>query len=329
MKELFAKLAPYAKYAGIVGYPLFYLLCLAVFASFTFPYDKLKDRMVASFAADQRASGGHQELLIDTMTGYGLSGVRMTGVTLLTAPAEPSKPPARLVVDEATVRYGLVSMLLGGTEVDFDVSAFGGEVHGEYGAHGKDKAIDVTLESLDLGKIGPLVELLGVPLDGKAGGAMHLTMPDGKITGASGDLSFESKGTAVGDGKAKLKGALALPKIEVGTLTVAAEAKDGVLKLTKFVAAGKDLDVQGDGRVTLRDSVTDSLCDLQVRFRVNDAYRAKNDVTKSLFGAPGSTAPPLFDLMDPKIKQAKRADGFYGWSARGALARIEFYPSAR
>ncbi|HXX67788.1 MAG TPA: type II secretion system protein GspN [Polyangiaceae bacterium] len=328
MKELLARLAPYGKYAGIVGYPLFYLFCLALFASFTFPYDKLRDRLVASFAADQRASGGHQELQIDALSGYGLTGVRMTGVTLLSAPAEPGKPPARLVVDEATVRYGLLSLLFGGADVDFDVMAFGGEARGEYGSRGKDKAIDVALESLDLGKIGPLVQLLGVPLDGKAGGTLHLSMPEGKITRASGDLSFESKGTAVGDGKAKLKGALALPKIDVGTLTIAAEAKDGVLKLTKFIAAGKDLDVQGDGRVTLRENVTDSLCDLQVRFRVNDAYRAKNDVTKSLFGAPGSTAPPLFDLMDPKIKQAKRADGFYGWSARGAVSRLEFFPSA-
>lgn len=329
MKELIARLGPYAKYAGIVGYPLFYLLSLAIFASFTFPYDKLKERIVASFAADQRASGGHQELLIDSLAGSGLSGVRMTGVTLLSASAEPGKPPEKLVIDEATVHYGLLSMLFGATDIDFDVTAFGGSVHGEYGTHGKDKAVDLTLDSIDLGKIAPLVQLLGVPLEGKAAGSMHLAMPEGKLSKASGELAFESKGTAVGDGKAKLKGALALPKIDVGTMTIAAEAKDGVMKLTKFVAAGKDLDVQGDGRVTLREGMTDSLCDLQVRFRVNDAYRSKNDVTKSLFGAPGSTTPPLFDLVDPKIKQAKRADGFYGWSARGALTRIEFLPSAR
>lgn len=336
MKELIArltpyaaKLTPYAKYAGIVGYPLFYLFCLAVFSSLTFPFDKLKERMVTSFAADQRASGGHQELQIDSMSGYGLSGVRMTGVTLLSGSTEPDKPPSKLVIDDATVHYGLFSMLFGGTDIDFSVRAFGGEAHGEYGTHGKDKTIEVTLESLELGKITPLVELLGVPLDGKADGAMHFTMPEGKLTKASGDLSFESKGTGVGDGKAKLKGALALPKIDVGTLTIAAEAKDGVLKFTKFVAAGKDLDVQGDGRVTLREGATDSLCDLQIRFRINDAYRTKNDVTKSLFGAPGSNAPALFELADPKIKQAKRADGFYGWTARGPLTRIDFLPSAR
>jgi hypothetical protein len=136
-------------------------------------------------------------------------------------------------------------------------------------------------------------------------------------------VSLEIQDTWVGDGKAKIQGALALPKIDVGTLTFAADAKDGVLKITKLVAGGKDLEVQGDGRITMRELATDSLLDLQVRFRINDAYKNKSDVTKSLFG----TSTPLFEMADPKIKQAKRPDGFYGWSFRGPLGRPEFFPA--
>ncbi len=76
--------------------------------------------------------------------------------------------------------------------------------------------------------------------------------------------------------------------------------------------------MQGDGRITMREMATDSLLDVQIRFRINDAYRAKSDITKSLFGAPGSTAPALFEMADAKIKQSKRPDGFYGWSLPGA-----------
>ncbi len=150
--------------------------------------------------------------------------------------------------------------------------------------------------------------------------------PDGRASKAAGALSFESRDTAVGDGIAKLKGALALPKLEVGTITLAADVKDGVVKLTKFVSGGKSLDLQGDGRITLRDQVADAICDMQVRFRISDAYRTKNDVTQSLFGAPGSSAPPLFEL-DPRVKQSKRADGFYGWSMRGPLTHLDFAPA--
>jgi hypothetical protein len=45
-------------------------------------------------------------------------------------------------------------------------------------------------------------------------------------------------------------------------------------------------------------------------------------------GAPGSTAPSLFELADPRIKRSKRSDGFYGWHIHGALSRLKFDPSS-
>ena len=130
----------------------------------------------------------------------------------------------------------------------------------------------------------------------------------------------------VGDGKAKIKGTIALPKVDVGAITFAADAKDGVLKITKLVAGGRDVEVQGDGRITMRELSTDSLCDAQLRFKINDAYRGKSDVTKSLFGTPGSTGPGLFELADAKIRSSKRPDGYYVWSVRGPLGNPEFLP---
>jgi type II secretion system protein N len=325
VKERVLKFA--VKYAGLVGYPLFYLLCLGVFAAITFPYDKLKERVIASFNAQQRSNNGQQELQIDEMSGYWLSGVRLKGVRLLTAPSEPGKPLGKIQIEEATARYSILSAVFGGSDVSFDVFAFGGEMSGSYQVHGTDKAIDIAFDTIDLGQLEPVVQLLGVPLQGKLAGTLKLTMPEGKASKATGALSLEAKDVAVGDGKAKIKGALALPKLEVGTLTMAAEAKDGTLRITKLVAGGKDVEVQGDGRVTLRDTTTDSLCDAQVRFKVNDAYRNKSDITKSLFGSPGSNAPALFELADPKVKQSKRADGFYAWTLRGPLSRIEFIPA--
>jgi type II secretion system protein N len=325
VKEKLLKLT--VKYAGLVGYPLFYVVCLCVFASITFPYDKLKERMVAGFNAQQRAGNGQEELQIDEMSGYWLSGVRVKGVRLLTASSEPGKPPSKIQIDEATARYSLLSALVGSSNVSFDAFAFGGELSGSYGVHGSDKAIDVTLDGIDLGEVTPLVQLLGVPLQGKLGGTIRLTMPEGKTSKASGAISLEAKDVAVGDGKAKIKGALALPKLEVGALAFVAEAKEGTLRVTKLVAGGKDVEVQGEGRITLRDPASDSLCDAQARFKINDAYRNKSDITKSLFGTPGSTAPALFELADPKVKQSKRADGFYVWTLRGPLGHIEFIPA--
>jgi type II secretion system protein N len=325
MRDRLLKLA--VKYAGLVGYPLFYVACLCVFGSLTFPYDKLKERVIATFNAQERSASAQEELQIDEMSGYWLSGVRVKGVRVLSAPSQPGKPPGKIEVDEATARYSILSALVGGSDANFDVFAFGGEVSGSYEVHGSDKSIDVTFDAIGVGELEPLVQLLGVPLQGKLGGTLRLAMPEGKASKAGGALSFEAKDVAVGDGKAKLKGAIALPKVDVGTLTVAAEAKEGILRITKLVAGGKDVEVQGDGRITLRDSPIDSLCDAQVRFKINDAYRDKSDMTKTLFGAPGSTAPALFELADPRVKQSKRADGFYGWTVHGPLGRVEFMPA--
>jgi type II secretion system protein N len=320
------RLLKYAKYAPYVGYPLFYLFCLAIFLSLTFPYDKLKERLVATYNGEQRASGGQQELQIDDMGGYWLSGVRAKGVRLLSPATEPGKLPSKIQIDEATARYSIFPAIFGSSNLSYHIYAFGGEAWGWYEQHGKDRAVEVTLDTIDVGQVDPLVALLGVPLAGKLGGSVRIELPEGKATKGTGSVALEMKDFAVGDGKAKLKGALALPRIDVGTLTLSAEAKDGVLKISKLVAGGKDVEVQGDGRVMMRELATESLCDAQVRFKINDGYRNKNDITKSLFGAPGSTMPALFEL-DPKVKQSKRADGFYAWAVRGPLGRPDFVPS--
>jgi type II secretion system protein N len=315
-------------HAGLVGFPIAYLACLIVFASLTFPFRLLRDRIVATFNAQQRASGGQYELQVDEFGGYWLSGVRLKGIRLLSASAEAGKPARTLEIDDLTVRYGLLPAIVGSREVAFDMVAFGGEATGTYATQGKDVSLDVSLESIELGRITPLVDIVGVPLKGKLSGSVHLLLPEGATSKGAGTVSMTAKDVSVGDGKAKLKGFLALPTIDVGPVSFLAEAKGGVLKVNKLLAGGKDLELQGDGRVLLRDAVSDAICDVQIRFKINDTYREKNDITTSLFGAPGSSIPPLFEQADPRIKQAKRADGFYGWTMRGALGRAEFVPAS-
>jgi type II secretion system protein N len=144
------------RYGRLAGFPAFYVLCLAIFAPLTFPYDMLKERIAFSFNDDQRATGGQQELRIESLGGYWLSGVRMKGVQLLSASSEPGKPPTKIEIDEATVRYSILSAMVGSGDVDFSADAFGGEVTGSYDTHGKDKSLEATLDGIDLGKVTPL-----------------------------------------------------------------------------------------------------------------------------------------------------------------------------
>jgi type II secretion system protein N len=312
-----------------VGYPILYVFCLILFCSWTFPYGKLKNRISGSFNAQQRAAGSHDELEIDDMGSSFITGVKMKGVRLTGGASDPGKTPSETRIDEVTVRISLLSLLIGNHDTTFYAKAFGGTVDGTFDDHGqKEKGLSATLDAIDASQLTPLVELVGLPLEGTLSGKIKINMPEGKASQANGSVSLETDGLAVGDGKAKLKGALALPRINVGTLSLVGEVKDGVLKVTKFGATGKDVEVQGDGRIQLREQTMESNCDLNIRFKINDAYRSKSDMTKALFGAPGSTVPALFELADPRIKQSKRPDGYYGWRARGMLGHLDFAPSA-
>src|SRR5689334_15767647 len=73
--------------------------------------------------------------------------------------------------------------------------------------------------------------------------------------------------------------------------------------------------------------MADSQADLYLRFKFTDAYRTKSDTTKTLLGDPTSPLPGLIEMQVPKMKRAKRADGFFGWHMHGALKNPRFDPS--
>lgn len=314
------------RWAKWVGYPAFYLLSFIVFLSIVFPYDKLKERIVTSFNAQQKATGAQQELHIDQMGWYWFTGVRAKGIRMVSAPQEPGKPPAEIHIDEARIKVGLFAALVGKRDVNFHLEALGGTVDGEYQESKEERSVDVTLDGVHLDQIDALSQLIGLPVQGTIAGTVKLVMPEGKASKGSGTIDLEGTDVAIGDGKAKLKGALEMPKLVVGALTFTAEAKDGVLKITKFSAGGKDLELSGDGKVQMRELANESSLDVDLKFKINDAFRGKSEVTKNLFGAPGSPKGGDVELFVPEMKSAKRPDGFYAFHVRGLLGHLSFEP---
>lgn len=323
MKARLAKLLPW------IGYPAFYLFCLFVFAYWTFPYERLRDRVVAEFERQQHQTGGSQRLSIESLGPYWFSGLSAKGVRIVMPPppgSEPDKRPGQIEIDEGHVRVSLLPLLVGRVSITFGAKAFGGSVDGYTTTNGDDRRIEVELDGVDLANLDPIAGMVGLPLTGTMQGKLDLTLPEQKLQKANGTLDVTIRDLAAGDGKAKIGGKLALPKLNVGELTIAAEAKDGVLKLTKLAAAGQDLDFAADGKIMLRDPTNESLADVFLRFKFADGYKNRNDMTKSLFGSPGSSMPALFEL-DPRVKQSKRTDGFYGWHMMGPLREPQFNPA--
>lgn len=335
MKE---KIFRYGKYAL---YPLFYLFCLALFGYLTFPFYRLNDRVVAEI--EQRGKPG-QRVSIGRITSYWFTGLDLQEVKLTLPPstdAMPASPfgptPAEssaaskettIAIDDVHVRAKFWPLLIGRVRLDFGASLFNGTIDGTVPAGGAGD-VSVNWDKIDIGKIDPLSQLIGgLPIKGLASGSLELSAVEGKFSNANGTLSASITGITIGDGKTKALGMVELPPARAGDLTIDGEAKAGVIKINKLQTTGPDVEVVGDGRITVREPWDESTVDIYLRFRFSDAYRTKSDATKSLLGDPNSSIPPILEVQDPRMKRSKRPDGFYGWHIHGPLKKLKYDPAS-
>jgi len=314
-----------------IMYPLFYVVSFLLFAYLTFPFDQLRDRIVVAFAEDQRKSGGDMRLEIDRISSYWFSGAEAQGVRLISPPElkeDGTKgPPSEILIDEVAGRVAILPLLIGNVTINFAAELLGGSIEGSTSKNGEDRVIEVELTDLAVGRLDPIVQMIGLPLTGQLSGTLELTMPEGKLSKATGSVDLTIQDLSVGDGKTKIKETIALPRMVVGELKLTCDIAEGRLKVTKLAAGGYDLDFSADGKITLRDKFAESQADLYLKFKFSDKYKAKDEKTKALFGEPGSKAPALFEIADPRIRRSKRPDGFYSWRAWGLMRTLRFDPA--
>jgi type II secretion system protein N len=316
-----------------VGYMCFYSFALTVFSYWTFPYDRLRDRVQDEFNSRQTGPSP-MRLELDSVSSYWLSGIEASGIRLI-SPPKPVTPgseeantppkPTVLTIDSAHARVALLPLLIGSVKIHFGASAFDGSISGQTSESDGTRKIELEMTDLSLEKATLLGDIIGLPLSGKVNGQVELMLPEGKFTKADGKVELKIHGLAAGDGKAKIRDTIALPKLEAGDLVFNGEAATGQFKVAEFSAQGPDLELVSEGSIRLRDPLSTSLLTLSTRFHFTDRYTNKNDTTRGIFGAPGSSIPGLFDL-DAKNKRAKGPDGFYGWRVSGTLNQPLFMP---
>jgi type II secretion system protein N len=311
-----------------LGYVAFYLFTFTLSAYLAFPYDRLRDRIVAELSST-KPSRTKVEVEIDQLGPHWFTGLSATGVRILfssstrsAASGEPEKPTT-VELDEVHARLGLFAKLFGKTKVSYWARAFGGEIEGVYEDSEAERHVEARATELLANRLEPVKALLGIPLQGALQGSLDVTLPERKAHKASGTLALNATDLAVGDGEAKVLDQIALPKLNVGALDLEGDIKDGVFRLSKFGAGGQDVELAGEGKVSLRETVTDSFADLYFRFKFNDTYRNKNEKTKLLFG----DSAPAFEFV-PKVKTSKRPDGMYGWHLTGSISSPRFDPYA-
>ena len=225
----------------------------------------------------------------------------------------------------------LLPLLIGRVRVDFWASAFGGEIKGTVPVGSSKGDIEVELDHVDLGKIEPLAAGHGRAHQGHRDAASSCSRaPSGKLNKASGTLDLTIADVVRQrrqDQDRRAHRAAAAPSS--ATSRSRPRPRTACSRSRSSRPTASDLELAGDGKVSLKDPLARRIADLFLRFKFTDAYRGKNATTKSLLGEPGSTTPGLIEMQVPKMKRAKRPDGFYGCHVFGPLKRLQFDPYDR
>lgn len=317
------------------SYPLVYVVAALLFVLFTFPFERLKERVETEFAARQGPEG--YRLKIGELDLYWLSGLEARDVRLFAAPkkeaapAEPSPTPApsgsaaakpsraapMVALDHLWVSYAPLTSLVSGTTVYFGATIGDGSLSGYVVDTAKDRKVHVELKDVDVSRLPLLPELVGLPMKGTASAKLDLTAPGKRLNKADGQLELTVAGFTIGDGRATIKG-IKVPPIRAGELRLSAEAKAGKLTINELSTKGKDLELASEGSLRMREPFGQSFADLTLRFRFSEAYKNQSDLTKGMFEA--------MSFM-PETRRALGPDGFYGWRLLGMLAKPSFTPN--
>jgi type II secretion system protein N len=296
--------------ARAVGWRVgFGLLVFVVAFYFWFPYDRVKEQLVALAAQRdidvQIASAG-------PLLGVGIA-LHDIDVIRKAATGQKSKP---LRIDEARVHLAPVRMLFGERAGRISAELLGGDLDLGWQQSKSHSALQIKTEELSLAQIPGVKESINLPIFGKLGLALDLGMAGNKLADTEGTVSWTCAGCAIGDGKSKLKVAgnpmlaegLSLPRIRFGDLTGRVVFDKGVGRLQAVQAHSPDGELTVEGEIRLADPMPYSQIDLYIRFKFSDTLLKSADKLQI-----------ILQLME---SMGKRPDGFYGLRLSGMLMRL-------
>jgi type II secretion system protein N len=328
MKERLLALRPIL--LRVIGYPLFFLFFFVVFLYATFPWDRLREAIVAAAEAPRVSPGGRAtpsnlELAIGSLSPTFLPGVEARDVNVTFLPTRPGDRPASLSIDKLRVRVSIFALLAQRASLSFSMLGMGGSIEGDASiALGPPatprisplRAFDLTFDHVRLGQMAPLVAMVGLPLGGNLSGTVAVTIPEGDVAQTEGTVRLTTERLTVGDGRAQFQiphfGGVTIEQIRAGSLEATADIRRGVVQFTRVGAHSEEFDLQIDGRIDLRPNFADSAMNMGLRFRLTDVYRAKSE-----------QAGRIMSVMDmaPDLRRARRADGLFAFRCTGTFER--------
>ena len=295
-----------------VGYPLFATSVFLLSLYFTLPRDRIRDRLESEatgfLGVDVKASDDFG------LTLLGGPGFTTSQVILKTRPVMPNDKPVRYSVDDLTIHFSPIQLLRGFADVSYRGKVAGGQVSGKYKATTDETVVVLDAADLAIGDVAAISTAVGLPLEGAVDLKVDVTAQKGVIAQSNGSATLTVTDAVVGDGKAKLiipggdpflSQGITVPKIQLGKIAGKVSIEKGRATLHELRGHSKDIDVELDGTIDLRDPVSLSILHLYLKVKPSDALLKREATLELLVNGAGA--------------MARRSDGFLGFSIAGTL----------
>jgi type II secretion system protein N len=321
------------KILRIVGYVFFAIIVFVFALQMTFPYDRVKDKIIDAMAEK------YEVTISSVERGWMPGRVYFHGFSIRSRQTKPDETITQVYIDRLEVDVGILSLIGGTISVDFDARlgdkrvGFGNlEGSLELASFGRGSTtIHIEGNSLP-GDALPLRALLGLPMTGKLqfGVDAHLPVEKSKLgktainwQKATGSLSLTCpSGCTFGDGKTKLKPLLKntrnqamvgegidFGKVTMETLVAKATMKKGKLTLDKFETSSKDGQLKVDYMMTLEKEFGESMVAGCLRFKGSDDLLRREPKTHAAMSTTGAElrSDGLFHIrLTDRFKDMKR-----------------------
>jgi len=307
-----------------VGYPVLGVCCFLYALHLTFPYERIKDKLVEALSDRYEMEVSSVERTI--LPG----GMILNGVALRSRPADPAEPPAVVFINKIRIKLSLLALLGQTADVEIVMEIGGGVIEGNVTATAAEVTVDVFTEGLPLDNIPGLAEAIGLPMKGGLNAKFSLTLPEMHWDQADGMVSLSCPGCTVGDGKAQIKppqssggsrslafasGGITVPELNLGDIKGEVVVEDGRAKIEKFAATSKDGELELVAAIrfeqVLKNSQIESGC---MRFKLSEDLKQRD---------------PKFGAMPNLMRVSGDVDDYAYLKMKGTLGRMRWLATAQ
>lgn len=328
-----------------LGYLLVAVVSFAFALQATFPYGRVKDRIVSELSKryDVVIGGVERSLVPGRMI--------LTNVSLKTRPTQPNQTPTLLYLRRLELDLALLPLLSKKAKLGIEATIGDGTLTGEVMMAKDSVAFAFHSDGLP-GASLPLKEVVTLPVIGKV--ALDLKFESPLVrntvdwTKVVAHLQLECPaGCTVGDGKTKLrpqvkrqnqaefvKDGIEFNKVNIDKLLARFEIKKGVAKVAKFEAISKDGELKVDFEAKLEKVLNESQVTGCLRFKPSQELEQRDYRTALQLKTTGAPLGPddLFHIkLQGPLREVKRlgvvcGDGAAAASPSGA-SRPSLTPS--